>query len=81
MEHPHLTIMPRPPDFLEQWSTSPAKDDPRLKRLLAKMQGSDGEPMSKEQHRRQMISWVYGQLPARLGISMEEVEEHFKDRL
>ena len=45
------------------------------------MKESAGKPMSREQRRKQMISWVYGQLPARLGISMEEVEEHLKDYL
>ena len=73
--------MPRPPDFLAQWPNSRLKDDPNHQRLLAKMKESDGKPMSREQRRKQMISWVYGQLPARLGISMEEVEEHLKDFL
>ena len=71
--------MPRPPDFLAQWPISRVKDDPRLQKLLEKMQESAGKPMSREQRRKQMISWVYGQLPARMGISLEEVEEYLKD--
>ena len=37
--------------------------------------------MSKAQRDRQVLSWVYGQLPARLGITMEQVKEFLKDEL
>lgn len=53
----------------------------RLKRLTEEVRKSAGKPMSKAQRDRQVISWVYGQLPARLGITMEQVEEFLKDEL
>lgn len=28
-----------------------------------------------------MISWVYGQLPARMGVSKKQVEEYLEDVL
>ena len=37
--------------------------------------------MSEEERRKQMISWVYGQLPVRMGISLQQVEEYLKDEL
>ena len=37
--------------------------------------------MSRAQRDKQVISWVYGQLPARMGITKEQVEEYLKDIL
>lgn len=71
--------MPMHHASLERWFDSHVEDDPRLKRLIEKLQESDGKPLTREQRRKQMISWVYGQLPARMGISLAQVEEHFKD--
>ena len=53
----------------------------RLKRLTEEVRKSAGKPMSKAQRDRQVLSWVYGQLPARLGITMEQVKEFLKDEL
>lgn len=46
----------------------------RLKELARK-------PRSREERREQMISWVYGQLPARMGVSKKQVEEYLEDVL
>lgn len=40
-----------------------------------------GKPRSREERREQMISWVYGQLPARMGVSKKQVEEYLEDVL
>lgn len=40
-----------------------------------------GKPRTKEERRAQMISWVYGQLPARMGVSKKQVEEYLEDLL
>lgn len=81
MGHPHVTIMPTQQASLGRWLHSRAKDDQRLKKLTEQLRKSAGKPMSREQRRKQMISWVYGQLPARMGISLEQVEEYLKDEL
>lgn len=57
------------------------KNDQRLREFTEQLRKSDGKPMSREERRRQMISWVYGQLPARMGVSLEEVEEYLKDEV
>lgn len=57
------------------------KNDQNRKQLIKALQESADKPMSREDRRKQMISWVYGQLPARMDVSLEEVEEHLKDTL
>lgn len=57
------------------------KNDEKRKQLIEALRESADRPMSREERRKQMISWVYGQLPARMGVSLEEVEEYFKDEV
>lgn len=73
--------MPMHQGSLDRWIASRVKDDQRLEKINEQLRQSAGKPLTREQRRRQMISWVYGQLPARMGISLEQVEEHFKDIL
>ena len=53
----------------------------RLKRLTEEVRKSAGKPLSRALRDKQVISWVYGQLPARLGITMDQVKELLKDEL
>lgn len=57
------------------------RNDQKREQLIEALRESADKPMSREERRKQMISWVYGQLPARMGVSMEEVEEYLKDEL
>ena len=58
-----------------------SKNDEKRKQLIESLRESASRPMSREERRKQMISWVYGQLPARMGVSLEEVEEYLKDEV
>ena len=48
-------------------------------RLVALLKESAGKPMSRKERQEQVISFVYGNLPARMKISREKVEKHVKE--
>lgn len=73
--------MPEHHHGLARLLSLPPTNDQRLKEFTEQLSKSAGKPMSREERRKQMISWVYGQLPARMGVSLEEVEEYLKDTL
>ena len=79
--HPHLTTMPEHIHGLARVLSLAPRNDQKRKQLIETLRKSADKPMSREERRKQMISWVYGQLPARMGVSLEEVEEYLKDRL
>ena len=81
MGHPHLTTMPMHHHGLARALSLAPKNDQKRKRLIKALREAADKPMSREDRRKQMISWVYGQLPARMDVSLEEVEEHLKDTL
>lgn len=81
MGYLHLTIMPTQQASLGRWLSSRARNDPKRKQVIEALREAADRPMSREERRKQMISWVYGQLPARMGISLEQVEEYLKDEL
>lgn len=55
------------------------RDSPEITELLRQVAQSKRK-LSKEERREQMISWVYGQLPARMNISKEEVRRSLEDQ-
>ena len=57
------------------------RNDPKRKQVIEALREAADRPMSEEERRKQMISWVYGQLPVRMGISLQQVEEYLKDEL
>ena len=77
----HTTIMPNHHHSLGQLPRPNRETAARLKKLTEALRKSAGKPMSRAQRDKQVISWVYGQLPARMGITKEQVEEYLKDIL
>lgn len=56
------------------------KDSPEITKLLREV-AQNKRKLSREERREQKISWVYGQLPARMKVSEEEVRKLLADVL
>lgn len=52
-------------------------DDSLSEDTLRKVLSSEG--LTLEQRRQDVVDWVYGQLPVRMGVSRERVEEILKE--
>ena len=56
------------------------RDSPEITKLLREV-AQNKRKLSREERREQKISWVYGQLPARMNVSEEEVRRILADVL
>ena len=56
------------------------RDSPEITKLLREV-AQNKRKLSREERHEQRISWVYGQLPARMKISKEEVRKSLEDQV
>ena len=56
------------------------RDSPEITKLLREV-AQNKRKLSREERREQKISWVYGQLPARMNVSEDEVRRILADVL
>lgn len=60
MRHPHLTTMPEHLHDLARVLSLAPRTDQKRKQLIETLRKSAGKQISREERRKQMISWVYG---------------------